>query len=171
MARHFSYAVFTQLRVTVVTVESCGWRSWILPAPEILIMSNLRCFSAVTAVKRVPVTRKRVTVKRLRVTVTLKWVTVTLSKRPHCPSAFCERFVPLNYCGAVYRESAQNAAQANVGHLWADNARNENTGFRGSPKVNLWFASIAFGSPHSGPPNAAGRENPNPFCETRGVMP
>ena len=38
--------------------------------------------------------------------------------------------------GQVYRESAQNGIQANVGRLWADDARNRNTGFRGSPKVN-----------------------------------
>ena len=52
-----------RVRVTVVTVEACGWRYWILPAPEILRMSNLRCFSAVTAAKRVPVTLERVTVE------------------------------------------------------------------------------------------------------------
>ncbi len=168
VARHFSYAAFRLPRVTVVTVESCGWRSWILPAPKILRMSNLRCFSVVTLVIRVPVTRKWVTVERLR-------VTVTLSKRPHCPSAFCKRFVPLNYCGAVYRESAQNAAQANVGHLWAYDARNENAWMIqknvGLREGSLLRASIAFGSPHSGPPNAAGRGVPRTPHKKKKMMP
>ena len=83
----FLYAVFIPPRVTVVTVEFCGWRSWILPAPGILKMSILRCFSVVTAAKRVTVTLKWVTVE-------LIWVTVTLSKPLHSLSAFCERFVP-----------------------------------------------------------------------------
>jgi len=90
----FLYAVFIPPRVTVVTVEFCGWRSWILPAPEILKMSILRCFSAVAAAKWVPATRKRATVERLRVTVERLRVTVTLSKPLHSPSAFCKRFVP-----------------------------------------------------------------------------
>ena len=62
--------------------------------------------------------------------------------------------------GQVYRGSTQNGTQANVERLWADDTHNRNTGFLGSPKVNLWFASIAFGSPHSDPPNAAGRGVP-----------
>ena len=78
-------------------------------------------------------------------------------------SDLCHR----DYRGAVYRESTQNAAQANVGRLWADNACNENAWMIqknvGLREVSLLRASIAFGSPHSGPPNAAGRENPNPL--------
>lgn len=76
---------------------------------------------------------------------------------------------PRNCRGTVYRESTQNATQANVGHLWADDARNENAWIMLKNmelrESFLLRASIAFGSPHSGPPNAAGRENPNPLQE------
>ena len=68
-------------RVTVVTVEFFGWRSWILPAPEILRMSNLRCLSVVTITKRVPVTLKRVMVKPFWVTVECHRVTVTYENK------------------------------------------------------------------------------------------
>ena len=162
-------------RVTVVTVEFYGWRSWILPAPEILRMSILRCFSAVAAAKRVTVTPKRVTVELIWVTVTLKWVTVTLLKPLHSPSAFLSDLCPQIDRRTGYRESAQNGTQANVGHLWAHYARNENAWMIqknvGLREGSLLRASIAFGSPHSGPPNATGRGVPRTPYKKRRVMP
>ena len=68
-------------RVTVATVKYCSGWSYILPAPEISRMMNLRCLSVVTVMNRVPVTLKRVTVKLFWVTVECHRVTVTYENK------------------------------------------------------------------------------------------
>ena len=87
-------------RMTVVTVKYCrGW-SYILPAPQIMRVSILRCLIVVTITKRVPVTLKRVTVKPF-------WVTVTYENKSRCvtkqtrwtcrPFSFCINDIPKHF--------------------------------------------------------------------------